>query len=137
MAAQGQVAFEGIVREIPGLKTVTDLSAKQFCFVKMSADYTVAIATDDTLAIGVLQNKPLGTSTIPVAAAVAGVGSVTKLLAAGTITYGQKLTVDGSTGGAVAVSEADDPVSAIALEGASSGDYLTAYLCGGATLAAA
>ena len=134
--AQGNVAFEGTLREIPGLTCVTDLSAKQFCFVKLSADYTVAIATDDTLAIGVLQNNPLGTSTSRMACTVAGVGSVTKLKLAGTVTYGQKLVVDNSTGAAVATSEADDPICAIALEGGSSGNYIAAYIIGGCTLAA-
>lgn len=142
MASQGVTAFEGRLNLIPGLKCVTDLStAGQFCFVKMSANMTVALATDDTVAIGVLQNNtatsPVASSTVPQAVEVAGVGSVTKLKLGGTVTYGQKLTPNSDgTGSALAVSEADDPVCAIALEGGSSGNYIAAYLCGGTTLAA-
>ena len=135
--SQGVVAFEGVVREIPGLKCVTDLSSSQFCFVILSDNYTVAIATTDTLPIGVLQNTPLSTAAAasPMACSVAGVGSVTKVKLGGTVTYGTKLTV-GSSGTAIAVTQATDPVAAIALEGGSSGNYIAAYLCGGATLAA-
>ena len=142
MASQGVTAFEGRLNLIPGLKCVTDLStAGQFCFVKLSDNMTVALATDDSVAIGVLQDNtavsPVASSTVPQAVEVAGVGSVTKLKLGGTVTYGQKLTPNSDgTGSALAVSEADDPVCAIALEGGSSGNLIAAYLGGGTTLAA-
>lgn len=137
MATQGVTAFEGVVRAIPGLKCVTDLSASQFCFVKMSADMTVALATDATHAVGVIQNNPLGTSTSPKAVTVAGPGSVTKLKLGGTVTYGQKLSVAAANDGtATACDEADDHAAALALEGGSSGNYIAVLLLGGATLAA-
>ena len=142
MASQGVTAFEGRLNLIPGLKCVTDLStAGQYRFVKMSANMTVALATDGTIPIGVLQNNtavsPVASSTVPQAVEVAGVGSVTKLVLGGTVTYGQKLTAAaGNDGSATAVDAGTDYVAAIALEGGSSGNIIAAYLCGGTTLAA-
>ena len=45
------------------LPTATDLSGKQYYFVKLSAGLVVICAAATDIPIGVLQNKPLGTST--------------------------------------------------------------------------
>ncbi len=103
-----------------------DLSALQWCFVKMSADQTVAVC-ESGMAIGVLTNMPKAI----------GVGAVVRLL--GTT----KIRVDGSgtpitagtplvatTGGvAIAGGANKDSVCAIALAGSTaSGDVIEAML---------
>ena len=45
----GTSAFNGILREIPGLTASEDLSSYQHCFVKMSGDATVAHAAHTEL----------------------------------------------------------------------------------------
>src|SRR5574337_1127881 len=53
------MAYEGPQIAIPGLKAGADLSAKQYYFVKLSADKTVVVCAAATdIPIGVLQNKP-------------------------------------------------------------------------------
>ena len=132
----GNAAFEALVRPIPGLVAAgsyTTEATYQHHIVYLSADYTVALATGSTQAlIGVLMNNP----DTGQAAVVAGVGSIVKIKCAGAgISYGTKLTTDGS-GQAIAVSSGTDTVIAIALAAATAGDFVVAYLCGGRTLAA-
>ncbi len=131
----GNVAFEHII-DLPGLTANADLSDAathpgQYCFVSMAADKKVGLCADDGRAVGVLLNKP----TSGAACAIAGPGSICKCYALGTITYGQKLTVDGNgTGHVVATSESDDPVVATCLQGASSGDLALIRVEDGLTL---
>jgi hypothetical protein len=69
------MATEGVAVPLNFL-AVTDLSAKQFYAVKMSANNTVALCAAATdLAIGILVNKPNGSASVPAAAAVyVGIG---------------------------------------------------------------
>ena len=70
---------------LPGLKAAGDLSAKQYLFMKLSADHTVTTCTATTdKAIGVLQNDP---STAGEDAAVADEGT-TKVVAGAAIAVG-------------------------------------------------
>lgn len=67
---------------IKAFKTATDLSASQYCFVKMSADDTVALCGAGELACGILQNAP--TSGQPAEVAIPGGGGLLKCAAAET-----------------------------------------------------
>lgn len=87
-----------------------DLSAKQFYFVKLSADDTVVVCAAATdIPIGVLQNKP----TSGQAALVRVIGK-TKVSADAALTYGQLI---GTSGDGQA-----DPKTA--------GSDTTEYICG-------
>jgi hypothetical protein len=73
----------------PALKTFTcstDLSAKQYHFVKLSAAQTVAICSGTTdIPIGILQNKPDGTTHKEAVVALLGGGGTSKLVAGGAL----------------------------------------------------
>lgn len=72
-------------------KTVTDLSAKQYLCMKLSAADTVdttAAITDP--AVGVLQNDPVGTAAVPQDAVIADQGT-TKVIAGAAIAAGAKV----------------------------------------------
>ena len=118
--AVGNAAFEGILREIPGLIAGEDLSTYQFCFVKISADGTVTHAAHTERPIGILQNTPTATH----GAVVAGVGSVSKLkvAAAGAVTYGQMLAPDNTSpanlGRAIVATTGDYPSATVLVGGA-------------------
>ena len=99
-----------------------DLSAKQFYFVKQhSTAFQVVLAGSGENAIGVLQNKP----TSGQAAEVECLG-VTKVIAGNTITAGNNLMSD-SNGKAIPHT-GTNAVLAVALEGASAGEYVSALL---------
>lgn len=73
---------------VPGLVTATDLSAKQYYAVKISAAKTVAIASTGD-GIGVLQNAPVAGR-----AAEVCVEGVFMGLLGGTVAAGDRLTSD-------------------------------------------
>ena len=76
------------------MKASADLSSYQYCFLYASADDTVALATSPTHSIvGILQNKPAGTSR----AAAVRVAGVSKLVAHAAATVGAYVTA-GTTG---------------------------------------
>ena len=89
------MAFEDDVLDL-AFKCTTDLSAYQYHFVKLSADNTVVIcsgATDSP--IGVLQNKPDGSTTTSVARVrVFGVSRV--YVGTATFAFGDKVGTDAS-----------------------------------------
>ena len=97
-------------------KASADLSSYQYCFVRVSAAKTVSLATAPTHAlVGILQNKPAGTSR----AAQVRVAGISKMvahasvavgayLAAGTTGRGSTTTTDTHEVGAIVV----DPVDA-------------------------
>jgi hypothetical protein len=123
--AVGNAAFEGILREIPGLVAGEDLSTYQFCFVGISADGSVTHAAHTARAVGILQNNP----TSGHAATVAGIGSVSKLkvAAAGAVTYGQMVAPDNTSpanlGRAIVATTGDYPVATV-LVGGAAGDLV-------------
>ena len=131
--AVGNAAYENVIRPIPGLVADGDLNVKathQYKFVYLSGEFKVALAADNSLAIGVLCNLPKDGK----AATVAGVGSSVKLQCGTTITYGQKLCPKSDASGEAVVATTGDSVCAIALGGGSDHDYIPAYICGGATI---
>jgi hypothetical protein len=60
--------------------TQTDLSAKQYHFVKLSSGLLVICAAATDIPIGVLQNKPNGSASVPALGTVCMLG-VTKIVA--------------------------------------------------------
>lgn len=81
-----------------------DLSAKQYHFVKLTADNTVEVAGAGEQAIGILQNKP----TAGLAARVRVFG-VSRFIngTAGAIAYGVKVKSDGDGHGVAATNNKD------------------------------
>lgn len=67
--------------------TITDLSTKQYHFVKLSSGNVVVCSGATDIPIGVLQNKPLGTSTVPAVATVCMFG-ITKVAADAALSVG-------------------------------------------------
>jgi hypothetical protein len=106
-------------------------SAGQFRFVTLASDTTVALSGAGEAAVGVLQNKPESGRSATVM-----VMGVTNLVAGDTITRMARLTPDAS-GDAVATTDDDANVCAIALVAAVDGDVFSALLTIGATLSGA
>lgn len=113
--------------ELPGLHVVGDLSAKQYHYVKFSADTANVIlavgATTDQV-IGALQDAPSASGD---AARVAAAGVVTLTAGTSTITRGATLSPDATgraiTGGAINGGRALEDVAAV-------GDLFKAMLGG-------
>jgi len=110
---------------IPGLLSGADISAKYLEAVTLSTgDFQVnAITANTDCPIGILHNKPDAASQ---GATVIGPGNVCKARYGGTVTIGQRLSVD-TDGELVAVTEGSDTtryIIAIALEaGVNQGVY--------------
>lgn len=123
------MAFENDVMDMTFL-TVTDLSAAQYKFVKLSADNTVVVCNGASdVPIGVLQTKPVGTAASPAASRVRIMG-VSRVVAGGSVTYGNKLGTDGN--GAGVAKTADKAVyMGIVLDGVGNGETITALVMGG------
>lgn len=89
-----------------------DLSALQHTFVKLTADFTVNQAADETGCIGILQNKPTAGEV-----ALVKIMGGSKMVAQGAITVGSFIVP--ATGGKGAATTTDlDIYGAIALEAA-------------------
>jgi hypothetical protein len=114
--------------EIPGLSTLTDLSAKQFYAVMMdtaNALTVTAVTAVTNRPVGILQDNPKGTTTSRVAANVAHLG-VCKAICSGGWTRGDRLGVT-STGALKTITETTNTTNtaytiATALDSASDGD---------------
>lgn len=116
------------------LPCAADLSAAQYHFVYLVSGLVV-LATTGVRAIGVLQNKPVGTATKHAAAQVRMFG-FTKLLA-GTSGYssGAYLVPNTSSAGDAIASTSDhNLIAAMAIGDASAGDIAAAVLTPGVTL---
>jgi len=81
------MAFEGPQHKVPGLIAGADLSAKQYHFVKLSADATVVVCSGVTdKPIGVLQNAPISGGSAEVCSA-----GVTKIVGDADLDAGQSI----------------------------------------------
>lgn len=100
-----------------------DLSASQYCFVKVDSNGRAALAGDGDSPVGVLQDKP---GALGRACSVGTLGK-TKVLAGGSVTKGGRVTV-GANGKAVAVASGDDFYMGIALDTLASGKIGTIML---------
>lgn len=116
------MAIEEALQTI-SLEAAADLSASQYCFVKVDSNGRAALAGDGDSPIGVLQDKPgaLGR------ACCVAVGGKSKVQAGGSVTKGGRVAV-GANGKAVAVASGDDFYSGIALDTLASGKIGTIML---------
>jgi hypothetical protein len=123
------MAIEGILQSLPGVSASADLSAKQFYIVKMSGDKTVTFCAGVTdKCIGVLQDAP--TSGQPANVAI---GGLSKVLAGGTVAYGDLVGTDGN-GKAVAIVAGTDTTQYVlgrCVLGGASGEYISVLLTPG------
>ncbi len=79
--------------------TDIDLSSDQFCFAVLGSDSYLDVCTAGKLALGVIQDAPVGTTAQPIASEVR-TGGPTKVQAGGTFAVGD-LLASNSTGQAV------------------------------------
>lgn len=99
-----------------------DLSAKQFCGVKVnSSGLAVAANATDLNQVGVIQNNPASGQ-----AATVRIAGVTKAKAGGTVAAGDRVTTDAN--GAFVAATTGKQVMGVALTGAASGDVFTVLL---------
>lgn len=114
------MAQEENLHVIGSIGAAADLSASQFCFVKVTAAYTVNITTAATdFAIGVLQNKPNAAGQ---PAQIARDG-ISKIKAGAAVAAGDRLTSD-ATGRGITTVTAGNRYHAIALEAAGAANQL-------------
>ncbi len=120
---------------IPGLSTLTDLSASQFLAVQLDTSNALtvkAIAAVTNRPIGILQDNPLGATGKPVPATVAYVGITKAIAGTGGWTRGDRLGVN-ATGGLITLTEAIATTNncwiiAVALDSASASDIARVLL---------
>lgn len=110
-----------------GVTASADLSSgKQNRFMKVSGDLTVTVCSGATdCPCGILQDNPVSG-----AAASVMVQGISKLIAGGTITAGDRIGTD-ANGAAVKLTEGTDTskyIVGFALTGAVSGDIFSAYI---------
>lgn len=119
------MAFEEDVLDIT-LNTVTDLSTCQYLFVTLSADNTVeAVNNAADIVVGVLQNKPVGTSTVPAQARVRVMG-ITRIEADASAGLGYgNLVGTNAAGEGVAKTVDTSRISGICTVGAAAGERAT------------
>jgi hypothetical protein len=126
------MAFENDVMDI-SLLTSTDLSAYQYHFVKLSADNKVVICSHATTdnPIGVLQNKPDGSTTEAVARVrIMGVSRVmVSADGAAAIAFGEKVGSD-AVGHGVTKDTNKYKYLGVALDSAASGELVSVLLMG-------
>lgn len=96
-----------------------DLSTHQYKLVTVNSSGQVALGTATTLIVGALQNKPTAAGQ---AATVCWAG-VSKVVAAGVITAGARVTSD-ANGLAIAATTAGDAVIGVALATAAANDII-------------
>lgn len=107
------------------IPAAADLSTKQYRFVTIDSSGNAAVSTRGQLSAGVLQDNPAAAARPARIRTVSG--SVTKVVAGGTITAGQAIVSD-ANGAGVNASSADNNFMGIALASASSGDIFAMLL---------
>ena len=121
------MAFEGPQQRIPGLTASADLSAKQYYFVKMSADKTVTVCAAATdIPVGVLQNDPASGEE----AVVCSVGT-TKVSGDADLDFGQLIgtSADGQADRKIAGTDTTEYIVGQVLEGnTAAGGLITAAI---------
>jgi hypothetical protein len=128
------MAYEMDVLDV-SLLCRTDLSGKQYRFVKLSADNTVAVCGNGEKAFGILQNKPDG-SVVPKTARVRVFG-VSRLEMQATCAFGEYIGSQ-ANGEGLPVSSDHDYYCAICIDGETvvGNELCTVLLIGPSTLSA-
>lgn len=106
----------------------TDLSARQYTYVKLTSNKVVAAGAGDA-PVGILQNAPNGSSTAPATAVVRLFGA-SKLKLGGTVAQGNFLKSD-ANGKGVAVAAQHDQYGSEAKSSGVSGDLILVVLVRG------
>lgn len=119
----------GVYTGVPGLPgSASPNKGKQYCFVKVTGAHQCGLADGDAneVVIGVLQNKPQETG----AAATVAIRGVSLVEAGGTITAGEAIKVETTTGNGVAATLPGDAalVVGVALGGAAEGQLVPVLL---------
>lgn len=112
--------YESHGSSIPGLVAAEDLTGAQFRFVTISANNRVSLATGPDQAIGVLQNAP----NVGEAAAVWGVGSISKVVAGIALFGGSNAITSDANGRVVPAPGGTQASSGIVLLGVDNVDEL-------------
>lgn len=107
----------------------SDLSAKQYHFVKMDTSEKVVICGANDKTIGVLQNKPNGSASAP-ALAVVRMWGLTKLKISETVAMGKFLTPT-ADGDAEVCDAANEEFGAKSITSGEDNDLIAALLCSG------
>lgn len=107
----------------------TDLSAKQYHFVKLDSSEKVVAAGANDKTLGILQNVPNGSSTAPAMAVVRVLG-FSKLKLAETVAFGNFLTPTSTATGEVC-DAAGEEFGARALTSGEASDLALVELCHG------
>lgn len=92
----------------------SDLSASQYCFMKITAGQLAVASAGSGDAVGVLQNKPDAANK----AGNIAYGGTTKIVAGGTFSSGDRITSDAS-GKAVSVQSGDETLATAIADGSS------------------
>jgi len=110
---------------VPGLPgSASPNSGKQYCFVKVTGESTVGLAdADDGLVIGVMQNKPQVTGQ----AATVAIRGVSFVVAGDTITAGEQVSPENTTGRAIPLT-AGHTLAGTALTGGADGELISVLL---------
>ena len=108
--------------------TETDLSAKQYFFMKLDTSELVVAATANDKTLGILQNKPNGSSTQ--ATAIVRVLGPSKVSLTETVVFGNFLTPT-STGAAEICDAANEEFGARSMTSGESGDLALVNICFG------
>lgn len=116
------MAFEEALESI-SVPADVDLSAKQYCFMKINSSGNLVAAGDGEAIAGVLQDKPSAAGRV----GCLGVRGVTKVLLGGTVAAGDRVTSN-SDGAAVTESTGDNLTHGICLVGGASGEIGTILL---------
>lgn len=121
------MATETAVQSVGTLQAGGDLSGKQFCYAKFSADNTlVAAAAATDKIVGVIQNKPLAGEAVDLA-----ILGKCKILLGGTVAAGDYLTSD-ANGNAIKATSADAVTFGQACEAGVAADLIGLLIPGGA-----
>lgn len=94
----------------------SDLSASQYCFMKITGAQLAVASSGGLDAVGVLQDKPAAAGR----AGLIAYGGTTKVLCGGSFSAGDAITCDGS-GKAIGAISGDGPRLGIAMADGSSG----------------
>ncbi len=109
-------AYEESMKRVTGLAGA-DLSASQYCFVKINSSKQLALCGSGDYAYGILQDKPSAAGR----AAEVCIGGTSKVLFGGTVVAGQPVVSD-ANGKAVAAGSGDAYSLGIAVEGGANGE---------------
>jgi hypothetical protein len=105
---------------VVSLPADADLSTKQYYMLKLNNSSGVAraaVAGEGSDVVGILQNVPNAANR----AAEVAIGGISKCIAGGSITAGNRVSPD-SNGKATAVGSSDDYAFGVALDSAAAGD---------------